>query len=177
VAGFVNRRTFLAVIAGVLVAILTVSGLFVYPQLSTKTAGSVSLNGVWVNVTYVPRSLKPWPVSSSSCTDSILAPPSYHCPIDLTGGTEFSVLAFLPVPLNDTAFINDTVWSPIPFHEPSCQGYPPCPLTNLWVDRNWTVAGGFQWGVVVTLAVPSPAPNVPQGFWVTANVTVRVVAG
>ena len=174
-----KRRLLTAVIAGVIVATLIVTGTFVYAQLSRVPAGSVTLNGVFVNVTYVPGSLKPWPASTSNCTDRPFGLPSYHCPLNLSGGTELGLLAFLPVPRGDWAYFNDTIWSPVPFHEPSCTdtGPGPCPLTNLWEDYNASVEGGYQWGDVVTLTVPSPAPSFDHGFWVIANVTVDVVSG
>lgn len=173
-----TKRGFYATItAGVTVAILIVAGSFIYSQLSQVPAGSVTLNGVFVNVTYVPGSMQPWAPSTSNCTDREFGLPSYHCPVKLSGGTEFSVLAFLSVPSNETAFLNDTVWSPVPFQELSCSGTGSCPLTNHWEDRNWTVTSGRQWGDVVMLAIPSPAPSFPDGFWVVANVTVNVVSG
>lgn len=172
-----KRQILIAAAAGLTVAFLIVTGSFVYSQLSREPAGSVTLNGVVINVTYVPGSLKPWAVSTSNCTDRTFGLPTYHCPLILSGGTQLSLLAFLPVLQNETAFINDTIWSPVAFHEPSCAGTGSCPLTTLWEDRNWTVTGGRQWGVVVTLAVPSSAPSFAHGFWVVANVTVDVVRG
>ena len=161
----------IAVIAGVLI----IAALAAYFPSAPKPAGSVTLNGVLVNVTYVQESLKPWADSTSNCTDRTLGSSSYLCPLNVGGGTDLSLVAFLSVPPKETAFINATIWSPVPFHEPSCEGIGPCPLTRNWEDYNWSGPGGSQWVDVVALAIPSPAPHVPDGFWITANVTADVV--
>lgn len=177
-AGLANRHTYVAVIVGVLVGILTVAGTFVVAEPTARPAGSVTLNGVWMNITYAPGSSEPWPVSTINCTGTASGAPTYHCPLNLTGGIEFSLAVFysLVVPPNDTAIFNDTIWSPLPFHEPSCSAIP-CPLTNRWEDRGVYVEGGLYWGDPVTLAVPSPAPTLVHGFWVVANVSMNVVPG
>lgn len=114
-----------------------------------------------------------------------------NCPINLTGGTTFSMSDILNLvfPPNSTTTYSLNATSPIPFEEWECSwsgarppGWPPtgCPFVTDWSETPTIVetgSGEFSITYPLTLQIPDPAPNLPGGFELQIVVSASMVPG
>ncbi len=140
---------------------------------STRPAGSVTLDGSITSIRYAPGSPQPFgPSVNLTCQ---------RCPVTLSGGSSWTLFVlWMNLTYAAIVYYNVTIYSAIPFHELGCSGFAPCPLTNVWNEWNQTWTNGRSGGVSglgwpVQLSVPSPAPNLQGGFWITTVADVHVV--
>jgi hypothetical protein len=156
-----------AVVVGAILAILVVGSAFNGFALFPPAPGSVTLDGVAVNITYVPSSPQIFgPQNQESCA---------HCPIVLQGGEDepLTVVDFV-TPANTSAVITLWVNSTIPFQiTAGCFAPGPCGATQTFEGVDFTLCGANGWGMNANLFVPNPAPNLPAGFWVRVTVSVQ----
>lgn len=150
-----------------IVAAVVLSGWGLY--LLLRPSGSVTLDGVLVSIQYQNGSSQPWPQQQLLCP---------QCPRTLYGGEQTTIFA-LWFNLTSAAAVhyNLTIWSPIPFRAIGCPGTGPCPLTNIWSDRD-TFTDGYGFGAIgfpAKLVVPNPAPDLSGGFWIVTVVEANVV--
>jgi hypothetical protein len=167
-----TRRVLTVTLGLVIIIAAIVGGWEVYQ--ASRGPGSVTLDGALLNVDYAPYSPQPFgPTQNQTCG---------HCPQTYTGGEQVTVVVlWMNLTFPAVVYYNLTITSPIPFHEFSCSGSLPCPLTNNWTERNsiWTNGGpvGGVGGVSypVELVVPNPAPSISGGFWILTVLQVNVV--
>jgi len=170
----------LPVVLGVLVAIVVVLAAYGWvPRVSTDT---VTLDGVHLTITYLGRSVEVYgPTHQDACLQVVAVPwptnPNPDCPTNLTGGSEYSFLMFeLTTPTNVSEVVdNMTLYSPVPFFQYDCgsEFHPPASSASSLGPVG--LPSGDPCGWYVTIEVPNPAPVIPGGFWMTANLTAFVV--
>jgi len=159
------------ILGGVLIAVLIVLGYIGVEVRSSPPAGSVTLDGIEVNLTYEPGSAHIFgKTEQNTCHD---------CPLILSGGENDSALElfWFQVPTNYTAIVTMSISSAVPFQAVYgwCFAPGPCNVTTNFstVGDPWTLGEdqGRPW--LVDLLVPNPAPNLPNGFWIYFNATVN----
>jgi len=144
-------------------------------------------DGVTLTITYVGSSPEIFgPVHQNACLQRPYATPGGllgpDCPTNLTGGKEYNFTIFeLFVPFNFSghnvydAFLNMTLYSPVPFFQSTCasERSPPPATHNSTLSQ--VIPSGTACAWEVTLAVPNPAPVTDGGFWLAATLTAHVV--
>ena len=165
------RRRVITVALGLVVVIAAIVGGWEIYQAS-RGPGSVTLDGALLRVDYSPGSPQPFgPTQNQTCA---------LCPQVYAAGDQVTVVVlWMNLTFPAVVYYNLTITSPIPFHEFSCRGSQPCPLTSTWTEENstWTNDGGRGGvGYPAELVVPNPAPTISGGFWILTTLQVNVVA-
>ena len=175
-----SRRTRLPIaigVAGILVgAVLVVGGFGWVPRTSP---GTLAFEGVNLNITYSGNATSFYGPTHQNACDQIL-PPSWFagspaCPKNMTGGDSYVFEIFsLWGPSDATfTFVNVSLHSPIPLISGIC--YSPSSVPSLYwnLSQEFPSGDGCGWGVQIALA--NPAPIIPGGLWLQANMTVHTL--
>jgi len=158
------RRRQIAALA--VVALVVVASLAVYVVLTRKSSGSVTLEGIEVTIVYAPGSSGSiGPASNETCA---------NCPVTMSSGTQpwLQVFGFV-VPEGQTAWLNSTLSSAVPFHPGSWTGSTP-PTQNTLEFVNWSMSGGQGSGFVIQLVVPDNPSASQTTFWIYLNLTANL---
>jgi len=167
----------IALVVAVTVAAIVAFQWFVRP---TSPPPTVTMNGANLTITYLRNSPEIFgPPHQNACSEHLLLQQiGPDCPITLTSGTQYTfwMFVFAVVPFNvSSAFINATLYSPIPFWQNVCGASNGSETYSHFSSQSQQILSGSGCAWQVNLDMPSPAPSIAGGFSLVANLTVNEV--